>query len=93
MTMSMSRTETLFEKSSTGNSFFTPQCYAMLEYELVKMRVYDLRMFIKMEKLSELIVNGKKNQQLQKRINDIGMYFSIKYGRNEVEKFMAAYVI
>lgn len=57
------------------------------------MKAYDLRVFIKIDKLVNFIALSGKNQYLQKRIDEICTFFTFKYGRASVEKLMSVYVI
>ncbi len=55
-----------------------------METEIMKLKVYDLRVFIKINKLVDFIATNRKNQHFQKRIDDISTFFSLRYGRASI---------
>lgn len=57
-----------FGKIESIMSFFSQDCYQMIEDELIKLKVYDLRVYLKTTKLLEILINSVKNKHLTKRI-------------------------
>ena len=60
---------------------------------MMKVKAYDLRVFMKASVLMDLVIQSSKNYWLTRRIQQISEYLDLRMGISGCERFLSALII